>query len=708
MKKNGRVKSASAEVVALRARLQEAEGTLEAIRLGQVEALLVEGPDGPRVYTLEGADHRYRRLVETMNEGALLVNPAGLILYSNAAFAALCARRLETVVGRSLIELVDAESRPDFSALLSSALTEAAAEEITLRDKRGLAVVVLMSMSPSEPKGQGVSVVVTNLTTQKRNEQIVASERLASSILEQVAEAIVVCDVDGMVIRTSRAAREIAAGHALRQHVMAAFPLQGEQHPALRALAGEVISVETGLNLGSRELHVLCTAAPLLNSRGAVLGCVMSMTDISIHKQAELERLQLLEAERAARASAERARGEAEASNRSKDEFLATVSHELRTPLNSIVGWSRLVAGGTLPDDKQRHAIDVIRRNADAQARLVEDLLDVSRIISGQLRLDVQSMPLARVIASVLDSVRPALEAKDIRVETEIDSDDVTVLADEARIQQVIWNLLSNAAKFTPAGGSVRVRMIRHVSNVEISVSDNGEGITPEFLPYVFDRFRQADAGISRLRGGLGLGLAISRHLVELHGGTIGVTSPGPGLGSTFTLWLPKAFVTPIPYVGAPRSTDLPDSVRPLGELEDLTHLHVLLVEDDDDSRDLFVSVLEKCGARVSSTDSGYEALALFEADTPDVVVSDVGMAKMDGYALIRNLRGLPLEAGRSVPAIALTAYARTEDRQRAFSEGFQMHIAKPVDPAHLASAVALLAKSTAESSAKSAPSSRS
>ena len=694
MKKGQPAKSASPELVALRARLHEAEQTLEAIRLGQVEALLVEGPEGPRVYTLEGADHRYRRLVETMNEGALLVTPAGLIVYSNAAFAALLATRLETIAGRSLVELVDAASRPVFAALLATAVKHAAAEELTLRDQNGTPISVLMSMSPSEAKDQGVSVIVTNLTVQKRNEQIVASERLASSILEQAAEAIVVCDPDGMVIRASRAARGIAAGRALRHHVLAAFPLQGAPHPALRALAGEVVvNVEMTFHVARRDLHLLCTAAPLLNDRHAVLGCVMSMTDITTQKHAELERSHLLEAERAARASAERARGEAEASNRSKDEFLATVSHELRTPLNSIIGWSRLAAGGTLPDDKQRHAIDVIRRNADAQARLVEDLLDVSRIISGQLRLDVQTVPLARVIAAVQDSVRPALDAKDIRIETEIDANDVMVLGDEARIQQVIWNLLSNAAKFTPAGGRIQIQLLGHDSEVEISVSDNGEGITPDFLPYVFDRFRQADGSISRLRGGLGLGLAISRHLVELHGGTIAVASAGPGCGSTFTLRLPRAHVNPASFSDLPRLTPTGDTSKPLGELEDLTHVHVLLVEDDADSRDPFVSVLEKCGARVSSTDSGHEALALFETDTPDVVVSDVGMAKMDGYALIRNLRGLALAAARRVPAIALTAYARSEDRQRAFTEGFQMHLAKPVDPAHLASAVALLSR---------------
>jgi signal transduction histidine kinase/ActR/RegA family two-component response regulator len=630
-----------------------------------------------------------------MNEGALLVSPAGLIVYSNAAFAALVASRLETIVGRSLAELVDPRSRTTFDALLAAAASRAVAEELTLRGAHGVALSVLISMSPNAPSDEGISVIVTNLTAQKRNEEIVASERLASSILEQAAEAIVVCDREGTVIRASRAARKIAAGQALRARVLSAFPLLEARHPALRALAGEVVvSVETALKVKGREpLHIVCTAAPLLDDRDEVLGCVMSMTDITAQKRTELERQRLLEAERGARALAEHARSEAEASNRSKDEFLATISHELRTPLNSIVGWSRLVASGSLTEERQRHAIDVIRRNADAQARLVEDLLDVSRIIMGQLRLDVQDVRLARVIAAVIDSVRPALDAKEIRLEADIDEADVMVLGDETRLQQVIWNLLSNAAKFTPARGQIRIALCRHEAGIEISVSDNGEGIDTEFLPYVFDRFRQADAGISRLRGGLGLGLAISRHLVELHGGTIFVESPGPGLGAIFTLRLPSAHLRPASSSEPPRYAPADDADSTRQEPEDLSHVHVLLVEDDADSRDLFVSVLTRCGARVRSTDSGDEALALLEKEVPDVLVSDIGMANMDGYALIRTLRELPLPAARRVPAIALTAYARAEDQQRALREGFQLHLAKPVDPARLASAVADLAK---------------
>ena len=700
--KKGFEMTGETEISALRARLEEAEETLDAIRQGQVEALLVTTPEGPKVFTLEGADHRYRRLVETMNEGALLVSSSGLIVYSNAAFAAMAGTPLELVAGRPLADFVDLRSRPACVRMLGTAATRHVAEEVTLRRGRDeVQFPARLSMSPNAGGDVGVSVIVTDLTAQKRNEEIVASERLANSILEQAAEAIVVCDADGVILRASGSAWEIAAATPLRKDVYASFPLRageepaGLEHPASRALGGEVAtSVEMSLRVPGRAVrHLLCSAAPLLNHRQEVLGCVMSMTDITRQKQAGEERLKLLEAERSARTSAERARTEAEASNRSKDEFLATVSHELRTPLNAIVGWSRLLSDGDLAEDRKAHAVAVIRRNADAQARLIEDLLDVSRIVSGQLRLDVQSVEPARLIRAVLESIKPAVDAKGIRLEVVLDSEDATVLGDENRLQQIIWNLLSNAAKFTPRQGKIRVTLQRVDSTIEIVVSDNGRGISADFLPYVFDRFRQADGGIDRAHGGLGLGLAISRHLVELHGGSIGVTSAGPDRGTTFTVRLPRAAVraSPVPITPPPPSVRILGSTVPL--LAELHDLHVLIVEDDEDSRDLLTSILRRCGARVTATDSGHEALAVLGSDPPHVLVSDIGMAKMDGYTLIRRVRELPMGPARGIPALALTAFARPEDRRRALAEGFQMHLAKPVDPSELVTAVASLSR---------------
>ncbi len=694
--------NADVDVESLRRRLQEAEETLDAIRLGHVDALMVSTPAGPRVFTLEGTDHRYRRLVETMSEGALIVSATGVVLYSNSAFAKMVGRRLETVVGRALADFVDARSRPICAGLLAAAHTQPAAEEITLRGSTGRPVAAHLSMSPNDDGEPGISVIVTNLAAQKRNEEIVASERLASAILDQTAEAIIVCDTNGIVTRASRAARDLAADRALRQHVFASFPLHGaagtekEDHPASRALAGVVVaSVEMMLDIGGRDpMPVLCTAVPLSYEGGEILGCIMSITDITVRRQAEMRLAALHDAERAARALAERARADAEATNRSKDEFLATVSHELRTPLNAIVGWSRLLSDDAMPEERRRHAIDVIRRNADSQARLIEDLLDVSRIISGQMRLEVRAVEPVRVITAVIETVRPALDAKEIALEVVLDSDDPSVLGDEARLQQVVWNLLSNAVKFTPRKGRIRINLRRIESTVEITIEDNGEGIPPEFLPFVFDRFRQADGGMARNHGGLGLGLAISRHLVELHGGKISVASDGVGRGSTFTVSLPRAALRETPPPEVPVPVPQSDPLLPLRfDGADLTGVHVLVVEDDVDSRELLISILVKCGARVSGAPSAHDALELFKTDIPDVMVSDIGMAGMDGYSLIRKIRALDIAAGQRVPALALTAYARSEDRRRTLAEGFQMHLAKPADPSEFATAVASLAK---------------
>jgi PAS domain S-box-containing protein len=696
-----------ADVESLQQRLREAEETLEAIRTGQVEALIVTTATGPKIYTLEGADHRYRRIVETMNEGALLVSPLGVIVYSNAAFAAMLSVRLETVIGKKLASFVPPSSRPALGALLRAGRSGHAADELTLRVREGRSVPAYLSVSPGDEADTDISVIVTNLTAQKRNEEIVASERLASSILDQAAEAIIVCDPDGIVIRTSRAARSLSSEEALRRDVQAAFPLEvsgdaGAVHPVTRALAGEVaVGVEASLVVRGRPaMHVLCTTAPLLNDKREILGCVLSLIDISAQKRAESERLELLDAERAARTVAERARAEAEASNRSKDEFLASVSHELRTPLNAITGWARLLAEEGLPLERRRTGVEVIRRNAAAQTKLIEDLLDVSRIVSGQMRLDVRATDPARAIRSVVDGLRPALDAKALVLTTEIDQATTSIMGDETRLQQIVWNLVSNAVKFTPRGGQIRVALKRDESGIEIVVADNGPGIASDFLPYVFDRFRQADGSISRSYGGLGLGLAISRHLVELHGGNIAVASDGLGLGATFTVRLPRV---------RPRELPTPAHVLPAAhestadssnfECVDLDEVHILVVEDDEDSRDLLMNLLSQRGAKVTGASSGEDALRELDASVPNVLISDIGMPTMDGYALIRRVRTLPSSEASKVPAIALTAYARTEDKRRSKAEGFQMHLTKPVNPTELVKAIASLSNGRTPSS---------
>jgi PAS domain S-box-containing protein len=682
----------------LLARLEEAESTLAAIRDGHVEALVVSSEEGPKVYALEGSDHRYRRLVETMSEGAILVSGSGVIVYSNAAFAKLVDSELDQVIGVPLRDFIADDQEPMLLALLERAQSQHVAGEMRLLTRRGEERPANLSFARNSPEeGPGASVIVTDLSDHKRNEQIVASERLANAILEQSAEPIVVCDVDGTVIRVSGAARSIAGSNVLRRSFFEAFPFTtsgpSEDHPVRAALRGSTTSSrELTLSLpGQPTLSFLCTAAPLLDDDVHILGCVVAFVDITDRKRVESDRNSLLDAERAARAVAEHARGEAEASSRAKDEFLATVSHELRTPLNAMLGWSQLLTNNALSGDKLGHAIEVIQRNVLAQSRLVEDLLDVSRIISGQMRLDVQPVEPIRVVSAAIDSARPALEAKRIELQVELDREAGQILGDATRVQQIVWNLLSNATKFTDPEGTIKVSVRRAGTTIEIIVSDTGQGIAPEFLPFVFDRFRQADGSFARRHGGLGLGLAIARHLVELHGGTITVESPGLGLGSTFTVRLPYAGrrASPPPRLGATTSA----SFHSPGEVAvpELRGVRVLVVDDDDDSRDLVVSILQKCEAITSAACSGEQALSLIQSDVPDVLVSDIGMPGMDGYELVRTIRALPEGRARRVPAVAVTAYARLEDKRRALAEGFQLHVAKPIEPAAFASAVARL-----------------
>jgi CheY-like chemotaxis protein/two-component sensor histidine kinase len=372
-----------------------------------------------------------------------------------------------------------------------------------------------------------------------------------------------------------------------------------------------------------------------------------------------------------------------------KDEFLATVSHELRTPLTAMLGWIWWLRRGSADAEAQARALETVERNARAQAQLVEDLLDVSRIVTGKLRLDVRPADLRDVIDAAVDSVRTAADAKGIALEARLPEEARTVVVDPDRIQQVLWNLLSNAIKFTPGGGRVEVALEQRPAEACIVVADTGDGISPAFLPYVFDRFRQAEASSTRTYGGLGLGLAIVRHLVELHGGTVRVASAGPGQGTAFTVTLPirPGLRAASPGVIVPRATGRGGRPR-AGALAGVV---VLLVEDADDTRDFLAAVLTQHGATVAAVGSAAAARESLARRTPHVIVSDIGMGGEDGYALIREIRARGDEA-RAVPAVALTAYAGVEDRRRALRAGYDIHVAKPVDPDELIAVVAELA----------------
>lgn len=390
------------------------------------------------------------------------------------------------------------------------------------------------------------------------------------------------------------------------------------------------------------------------------------------------------------------ARREAEDANRAKDEFLATLSHELRTPLNAILGWAKMVTDSKLDEDAQRRALETIHRNARVQAQLIDDILDVSRIISGKLKLEVRPIELSTVVESAVESLLPAAEAKGIRLQRVLDSGSSMISGDPNRLQQVIWNLLSNAVKFTPKGGRVQIRLERINSHVEIIVTDTGMGIPPNILPYVFDRFRQADSATTRQHGGLGLGLAIVRHLVEMHGGTVEAESSGAGDGSTFTVKLPLIALRSVDIASQNGEQRVhPTSSRnvPFECTPELEGLHVLVVDDEEDSRTLVTTVLEKCGAQVTAVDSAADALKAIQKSRPDVLLSDLGLPSEDGYSLIKQVRALPAEDGGQMPAGALTAYARVEDRMKVLRAGFQIHLPKPVEPAELVAVVASLSR---------------
>ena len=380
-------------------------------------------------------------------------------------------------------------------------------------------------------------------------------------------------------------------------------------------------------------------------------------------------------------------RARAEAATRTKDEFVAIVSHELRTPLNVIMGWVRLLRSGTLAPETVTQALEVVERNANAQSQLVADLLDISRVITGKIRLDPAQVELANLLTLVLEDARIALDAKRLELSVDLTPESTLLRGDGERLKQIIWNLLFNAIKFTPKGGRIWISLRRVESDLELVVKDNGVGMSPEFLPHVFDSFRQSDSKTTRAHNGLGIGLSITKHLVDLHGGSIEARSDGPGTGAQFLVRLP---VSPVisTTVGVAKIPATSPQRQELARPE-LAGMSILVVDDEEDARDLLRIVLESCGVMVQDARSVQEALARLEAQRVDLLISDIGMPGEDGYSLIRALRALPRKDLAGIPAIALTAFARNEDRTRALLEGFNVHMAKPVEPAELLLAVA-------------------
>ena len=444
---------------------------------------------------------------------------------------------------------------------------------------------------------------------------------------------------------------------AQTQHVLPVIMVTGR--------GGEAIAVQS-IKLGALDYVVKEQITPenlCLTVNGAI-----EVARLKIQLQ------QQLESEQAARAEAEKA-------NRVKDEFLAVLSHELRSPLNPILGWAKLLQNGKLDEAKTTYALSTIERNANLQAELIEDLLDVSRILQGKLNLNLRPVNLAATIRAAIETVQMVAEAKSIEIETNLADEIGQVLGDATRLQQVIWNLLSNAIKFTPQGGRVTVQVESVGDQAQITVVDRGKGISADFLPYVFEHFRQADVSTTRRFGGLGLGLAIVRQIIELHGGTVRAESRGEGLGATFTVSLPLIPTQSAVKLDTNLSTRSPN----------LRGVRVLVVDDEADSQELIAFVLDQAGASVITATTAGEAFAAFTQSQADILLSDIRMPEMDGYMLVQQIRALPPEQGGQIPAIALTAYAGEVDQQQALSSGFQIHLSKPIDPEQLVNAISAL-----------------
>ena len=554
---------------------------------------------------------------------------------------------------------------------------------------------------PDEPllaMMQVVGAQVGLFIARRSSERLLAgSEARKAAVLEASLDCIVSMDAAGRVVewnaaaeRTFGYARDEALGREMAELIIP--PALRDAHRAgltryLATGAGAVIGrrIEiSGVRRDGREFPVELTITRVpLPGPPTFTGHLRDITDRLL---AQRERERLLESERTAR-------GEAERASRMKDEFLATLSHELRTPLNAILGWSQILANGSRNDDDLAEGLRTIERNARAQTQIIEDLLDMSRIISGKVRLELRRVDLRTVLAGTLETVRPAAAAKGIALRPALDPLPVEVGGDADRLQQVFWNLLTNAIKFTPRGGHVAVAVRRADSHAEVVVSDSGVGIRPDFLPYAFDRFRQSDASASRRHGGLGLGLSLVKQLVELHGGTVRAESAGEGRGATFVVALPLPEGTlPDEPAEAPRPKRAAAASAAMPRCDDLRGVRVLVVDDEPDALGLVRRLLEDCGAVVAAAASAEEALQIVRRQRPDVLVSDVGMPDGDGYELIRRVRQLSPAEGGDTPAAALTAYAHPEDVRRALAAGFQSHVPKPVEAAALVAAVARLA----------------
>ena len=637
-------------------------------------------------------EHELRDFIENAMFALRWVRPDGTILWANQAELDLLGYSKEEYIGRHIAEFhLDRKVVDD--VLRRFAENETLRDyEARLRSKDGSIRHVLINSDAYCENGEFVHTRCFTRDISERKLGEAASARLAA-IVASSSDAIISKTLQGIITSWNASAERMfgfTAQEIIGESILRLIPddRREEEEQILRRLrAGELIDhYETvRVTKDGRRLDVSLTISPIKDSAGKIIGASKIIRDVTEHKRVEEEQQSLIERERTARA-------EAETANRLKDEFLATVSHELRTPLNAIIGWCHMLGQGKSDEATFAHALKTIERNAKLQAQLIEDILDVSRIVTGKVRLNTRPVDMAAVINAAIDSVQLASEAKNIKLEVRIDPSARHTNGDVTRLQQVVWNLLSNAIKFTPEGGSVAVRLERLGHNARLIVSDTGQGISNQFLPFIFDRFRQADGTSTRRQNGLGLGLAIVRHLVELHGGSIDAESAGEGKGSMFTIMLPLTQQGREVRIRNTASLAPPEELAQYAKpLPSLAGLDVLLVDDDKDNLQIISALLAEHKATVQTAASAVEALDLLRCYQPDVLVSDLAMPEEDGFSLISKVRQLEEQSNRRIPAVALTALVRIEDRARALAAGFNMFVPKPVQPSELITTIANL-----------------
>jgi PAS domain S-box-containing protein len=635
--------------------------------------------------------------LSSIGDAVIATDPSGRIAFLNPVAEALTGWTQSDAFGRPLDEvfvIVNETTRTrvqdPVAKVLRSGHVVGLANHTVLINRVGRDIPIDDSAAPirnNEGELSGVVLIFRDITERRRTE---LSQSYLAAIVESSFDAIIGKNLDGVITSWNQAAERIFGykkQEAIGQPITLIIP--PERH-------AEEVDILARLRRGERTEHfetvrvrkdgtrinISLTVSPIRHSTGTIIGASKIARDITERKHAERERERLLKSEQAARNKAEEA-------NRLKDEFLATVSHELRTPLTSILGWSTLLRTPRMSQDQTQQGLETIQRNAKTQAQVIEDLLDVSRIITGKLRLEIRPIMAGPVVESAIASVRPMAEAKGVGLHAQIAENAGFVTADTGRLQQVIWNLLNNAIKFTPRGGQVRVLVNRADSQIEIIVSDTGQGIRPEFLPHVFDRFRQAESSTTRKHGGLGLGLAIVRHLVELHGGTVTASSAGQGQGATFSVRFP---LLPDRREEADSLAALEEpatNVATAGVLADLEDVKALIVDDDADTRQLLRVTIEQAGAKVRDAATAEEGLREAKQWKPSIILADIGMPGKDGYEFIKELREWERHSGARTPAVALTAYARAEDQLHALNAGYEVHISKPIEPDKLLTLIA-------------------